>query len=101
MEDEQILDLYFSRSEQAIGETAVKYGAYCHSIAFHVLENKEDAEECVSDTWFSAWNTIPQNAPYPFLPIWGGSPGVFPLTAGAEHGPLSGAAVRWRWRWKN
>ena len=52
MEDEQILNLYFSRSEQAIGETASKYGPYCHSIAMHVLENEEDAEECVSDTWF-------------------------------------------------
>lgn len=57
MEDEQILNLYFSRSEQAIGETASKYGPYCHSIAMHVLENEEDAEECVSDTWFSAWNS--------------------------------------------
>ena len=40
MEDEQILNLYFSRSEQAIGETASKYGPYCHSIAMHVLENE-------------------------------------------------------------
>ena len=45
MEDEQILNLYFSRSEQAIGETASKYGPYCHSIAMHVLENEEDAEK--------------------------------------------------------
>ena len=65
MEDEQILNLYFSRSEQAIGQTAAKYGAYCHSIAYHVLENEEDAEECVSDTWFSAWNTIPPKRPLP------------------------------------
>ena len=63
MEDEQILNLYFSRSEQAIGETASKYGPYCHSIAMHVLENEEDAEECVSDTWFSAWNSIPPQSP--------------------------------------
>ena len=63
MEDEQILNLYFSRSEQAIGETAVKYGAYCHSIAFHVLENKEDAEECVSDAYLRAWNAIPPEQP--------------------------------------
>ena len=71
MEDEQILDLYFSRSEQAIGETAVKYGPYCHSIAFHVLENMEDAEECVSDTWLSAWNAIPPKRPSPFSAVLG------------------------------
>lgn len=71
MEDEQILDLYFSRSEQAIGETAVKYGPYCHSIAFHVLENMEDAEECVSDTWLSAWNAIPPTRPSPFSAFLG------------------------------
>ena len=71
MEDEQILNLYFSRSEQAIGETAVKYGPYCHSIAFHVLENMEDAEECVSDTWLSAWNAIPPTRPSPFSAFLG------------------------------
>ena len=71
MEDEQILNLYFSRSEQAIGETAVKYGPYCHSIAFHVLENMEDAEECVSDTWLSAWNAIPPTRPSPLSAFLG------------------------------
>ena len=63
MEDEQILNLYFSRSEQAIGETASKYGPYCHSIAMHVLENEEDAEECVSDTYARAWNAMPPERP--------------------------------------
>ena len=71
MEDEQILNLYFSRSEQAIGETASKYGPYCHSIAMHVLENEEDAKECVSDTWFSAWNSIPPKRPSPFSAFLG------------------------------
>ena len=71
MEDEKILNLYFSRSEQAIGETASKYGPYCHSIAMHVLENEEDAEECVSDTWFSAWNSIPPKRPSPFSAFLG------------------------------
>lgn len=71
MEDEQILNLYFSRSEQAIGETAGKYGPYCHSIAFHVLENMEDAEECVSDTWFAAWNAIPPKRPWPLSAFLG------------------------------
>lgn len=63
MEDSEILDLYFSRTEDAIGETAMKYGGYCYSIAMHVLENPEDAEESVSDTWLTAWNTIPPQRP--------------------------------------
>lgn len=63
MEDAEIVDLYLSRSEEAIGETAAKYGGYCYSIAMNVLENPEDAEESVSDTWFSAWNSIPPQRP--------------------------------------
>ena len=69
MEDEQILNLYFSRSEQAIGETASKYGPYCHSIAMHVLENEEDAEECVSDTYARVWNAMPPERPGRLL-VW-------------------------------
>ena len=71
MEDEQILNLYFARSEQAIGETAGKYGPYCHAIAYHILENEEDTEECVSDTWLSAWNTIPPKRPSPLSTFLG------------------------------
>ena len=63
MEDTQIIDLYFSRSEDAIGETAAKYGGYCYSIAMNVLENAQDAEESVSDTWLSAWNSMPPERP--------------------------------------
>lgn len=63
MEDVQILDLFFSRSEQAIAETAVKYGGYCYSIANNILDNSQDAEEIVSDTWLSAWNAIPPRRP--------------------------------------
>ena len=63
MEDEQILDLYNARSEQAIAETAIKYGPYCHSIAMNILKNEEDAEESVSDTWYAAWQSIPPQRP--------------------------------------
>ena len=59
MEDEKIIALYFERSEQAIQETDRKYGGYCHSIAMNILTDQEDAEECVSDTYMAAWNTIP------------------------------------------
>lgn len=63
MEDKEIIELYFARSEEAIGETARKYGAYCRTIAGRILPNAADAEECVSDTWLRAWNAIPPNRP--------------------------------------
>ena len=63
MEDEQILDLYNARSEQAIAETAAKYGPYCHGIAMNILNNREDAEESVNDTWYAAWQSIPPQHP--------------------------------------
>lgn len=63
MEDNKIIQLYFARSETAIQETDAKYGGYCYSIAYHILTNREDAEECVSDTYWQAWNTIPPNRP--------------------------------------
>ena len=59
MEDNQIINLYFDRSEQAIKETDTKYGGYCYSIAYNILTNQEDAEESVSDTYLSAWNSMP------------------------------------------
>lgn len=63
MEDKQIIDLYFARSEQAIAETDTKYGSYCYSIAYNILTNREDSEESVSDTYMAAWNTIPPRRP--------------------------------------
>jgi len=63
MEDQGIVTLYWQRNERAIEETAAKYGAYCHSIAFHILGNHADAEECVNDTYHSAWKSIPPNRP--------------------------------------
>lgn len=63
MEDTNIINLYFARSEQAIQETERKYGGYCYSIAFNILTDREDAQECVSDTYLAAWNTIPPQKP--------------------------------------
>lgn len=63
MEDSGILELYFLRKEQAIRETDRKYGAYCGTIAYGILQNREDTEETVNDTWFSAWNAIPPRRP--------------------------------------
>ena len=58
MEDNEILDLYFARWEQAIAETDQKFGGYCFSIAYNILASREDSEECVSDTYLAAWNAI-------------------------------------------
>ena len=63
MDDKQILELYNARKEAAISETADKYGKYCHYIAYNILYNEQDSEECVNDTWFRAWNTIPPQQP--------------------------------------
>lgn len=63
MDDSKIIALYFDRSEQAISETAKKYGRYCHYIAFQILHNTEDSEECVNDTYLRAWNAIPPKRP--------------------------------------
>ena len=63
MDDSKIVDLYWNRSEQAIAETDQKYGKYCYRIAYNILASKEDAEESVSDTYMTAWNTIPPHRP--------------------------------------
>ena len=63
MKDNQIIQLYFDRSEDAISQTAVKYGKYCHAIAYNILHNFEDSEECVNDTYWKAWGTIPPRRP--------------------------------------
>lgn len=63
MDDSQIIDLYFRRSEQAIAETAAQYGALCHTIAYNILGSRQDSEECVSDTYMTVWNRIPPERP--------------------------------------
>ncbi|MCL1867083.1 MAG: sigma-70 family RNA polymerase sigma factor [Oscillospiraceae bacterium] len=69
--DNQILDLYESRSESAISETAKRYGKYCVSIAANILRSREDADECVNDTYLHAWNAIPPNKPTVFSAFLG------------------------------
>jgi RNA polymerase sigma-70 factor (ECF subfamily) len=63
MEDEQIVALYWQRSECAIAETKTKYGNYCNSIAYNILECAEDAQECENDTYLAAWNAMPPHRP--------------------------------------
>lgn len=63
MDDEKIIEMYFDRNQKAVEETEKKYGRYCFSLAARILANKEDSEECVNDTWLSAWNSIPPQRP--------------------------------------
>ena len=63
MEDKAIVDLYWQRSDRAIPETECKYGGYCHTVAMRIVNNPQDAEECVNDTWLGAWNSMPENRP--------------------------------------
>ena len=63
MDDQEIVALYWARSEQAISETSSKYGSYCYSIAYNILHSSEDAEESVNDTYNDAWNSIPPHRP--------------------------------------
>lgn len=63
MDDAKIVQLFFDRDEQAIPETAKKYGNYCNAIARNILGSHEDAEECVNDAYLNAWNAIPPHRP--------------------------------------
>lgn len=63
MEDRQIVDLYWARSETAISETDKKYGRYCRYIAYQILCSDEDAKEVVNDTYLKTWNTVPPQRP--------------------------------------
>lgn len=63
MDDKDIIQLYWDRNDQAIQATSDKYGRYCRSIARNILNNEEDAEECVNDTYLNAWNAMPTHWP--------------------------------------
>ena len=63
MEDYKIVDLYWSRSETAISESERKYGKMLRSLSLSLLSSREDAEECVNDTYLDAWNAMPTARP--------------------------------------
>lgn len=63
MDDTEIIALYQTRDENAIRQTHAKYSSYLTKIALNIFANREDSEECVNDTYFKAWNTIPPNIP--------------------------------------
>ncbi|MBO4915274.1 MAG: hypothetical protein J5449_08720, partial [Oscillospiraceae bacterium] len=63
MQDTEIIELYWARSERAIPATSERYGSYCTGIAWNILHSREDTEECVNDTWLHAWNAMPPHRP--------------------------------------
>lgn len=63
MDDSAIIDLYWARDEKALEQTDLKYGKLCRTVAFNILRNREDTEECVNDTYLRAWNAMPPNRP--------------------------------------
>ena len=67
MDDSKIIELYFERDDRAIKETQIKYGKLCHKIAYNILNNYQDSEECVNDTYVGVWNAIPPTRPNNFM----------------------------------
>ena len=63
MEDREIIALYWARNDRAIAASGEKYGGYCFTVAQNILGSPEDSEECVNDTWLSAWNAMPPHRP--------------------------------------
>lgn len=61
--DEKIIELYWARNEQAIGETDKKYGKYLFTIAYNIVHDRLDCEECLNDTYLGTWNRIPPTRP--------------------------------------
>ena len=63
MEDESIIGLYNSRDEAAISQTDKKYGGYCRTVSYNILQSRPDTEECVNDAYLHTWNAIPPEQP--------------------------------------
>lgn len=67
MDDSKIIDLFFERSEKAIVELSKKYGSVFMRVSMNILNNHQDAEECINDSYLGVWNTIPPEKPNPLL----------------------------------
>ena len=63
MKDQDIVNLYWDRNEDAIHQTQMKYGAYLAKVSYNILADFEDSKECVNDTYLAAWNSMPTNRP--------------------------------------
>ena len=68
IDDERIIALFWERSEEAIQELDSKYGKICNKLSYNILNDSQDAEECVNDAYLGTWNAIPPAHPEPLLP---------------------------------
>ena len=71
MDDGQIIEMYFDRDERAIAETQRKFGALCIHVSMNILNDRQDSEENVNDTYMQVWNSIPPNKPDKLAPFIG------------------------------
>lgn len=67
IDDEKIIEMFFARSEQGIRELDDKYGKICRNLSYNILNNRQDAEECVNDAYLGVWNAVPPAKPNPLL----------------------------------
>ena len=67
MEDNEIIELFWQRSQRAIAETDCKYGGRLQNLSMNILHDREDAEECINDTYHATWNTLPPKRPNYFF----------------------------------
>ena len=79
MEDLKIIELFFERKECAVAETERKYGRYLSKIAYNILFDTEDSEECVNDTYMKVWNAIPPQKPKVLSTFLGKITNSFPM----------------------
>ena len=100
MEDREIVELYWQRSESAIAETERKYGAYCRYIARNILLDREDSEECVNDAYLGVWNSIPTKRPQVLKSYIGRITRNIALNRFSRP-PPSGISARCPWLWRS
>jgi RNA polymerase sigma-70 factor (ECF subfamily) len=67
IQDDAIIEMFFERSEDAIRELDTKYGKACFKLSYNIVNNRQDAEECVNDSYLGVWNAIPPARPNPLL----------------------------------
>ena len=104
MDDAKIVQLYWERNERAIPATSEKYGRYCDSIARNILGSREDAEECVNDTYLSAWNSMPPHRPDILSAFLGKLTRNLSIKRYRRNtaGKRGGGEFRWSWtRWRS
>lgn len=78
MDEEQIITLFFARSEQAIEALDAKYGKLFHSLSYHIVNDRQDADECVNDAYLGHGMPFPRQNRTLCCPIWRGSSATFP-----------------------